>query len=93
MSTEGGCAARQACCRGRIENCRHVSTQGGIHRSLIRLDRLEARGGLTECRHFPPPTPKQLAGMTTGWAVDRVGYNIKKLFTIFSAWFVIYTQF
>ena len=41
----------------------------------------------------PHPTPKQLAGMTTGWAVDRVGYNIKKLFTIFSAWFVIYTQF
>ena len=23
----------------------------------------------------PPPTPKQLAGMTTGWAAGRVGYN------------------
>ena len=26
-------------------------------------------------RNLPHPTPKQLAGMTTGWAAGRVGYN------------------
>ena len=30
---------------------------------------------------LPPPTPKQLAGMTTGWAAARVGYNVEKLFS------------
>ena len=38
-----------------------------------------------------PPTPKQLAGMTTGWAGARVGYNMEKLFSLVShsLWFIV----
>ena len=66
---------------------RVVPCQG--ERVDVRLDRSEARGGLTECRH--PPTPKQLAGMTTGWAGARVGYNMEKLFSLVShsLWFIV----